>query len=324
MPITALPSSTVRLLGSTVNIVSPVDVVKELIDNAIDAAAKSIEVSISPNTLDRIQVRDDGHGIASTDFAFLAKVAHTSKLKSFEELHSRGGEMLGFRGQALASTNALANVTVITKTASDPVASRVKLRRGIGGVANRFPVSGPIGTTVLISDLFDKLPARKQNLLKHTQKTIDGIKSLIKTYAFARQGKLRFKFKILGNPDSTWANVPSADATANGKSRMRDVIMQTFSKNLAKACIYEGFEEPRAQNHIGIKLTAVLPSLDGDSAAWQGKGAFISVDARPLSVQYGTTKKIYAMFKTQLCKALNLERMPPKPFMFLDMDCVPA
>lgn len=323
MTIAALPQSTIRLLGSTTNIGSPVDVVKELIDNAIDASARFIEVSISPNTLDRIQVRDNGHGIALADFDALARVAHTSKLRTFDELQTRGGQTLGFRGQALASANAIANVTVITKTNRDPVASKVQLRRGIGGIGERHTASAPVGTTVVVTSLFEELPARKQNLLKHIPKTIDSIKSLIMTYVFARRGKLQFKYKVLGCAEPKCVYVPSPDATISDKLRMRDVIMQLFSKNLANGCIYEELGQSNQRDEGGFILTAILPSLKSDTAVWLGKGAFVSVDARPLSTLCGTAKKIYAMFKIYLCKGLNLTKAPAKPFLFMDIQCMP-
>ncbi|EGR47599.1 uncharacterized protein TRIREDRAFT_63710, partial [Trichoderma reesei QM6a] len=186
MPISALPQSTVRLLGSSVIINTPCDVVKELLDNAIDAGASFVEISISSNYLDTIRVRDDGRGIDVDDFGSLGRQAHTSKLTSFEELGVVARETLGFRGEALAAINTLGSVTVTTRTMNDVVASRLQLKAAVGGVDNRQPVSAPVGTTVQVAKLFENMPPRKQYLLKYSAKYIQSTKDLLKGYAFAR------------------------------------------------------------------------------------------------------------------------------------------
>ncbi|KKY36806.1 putative dna mismatch repair [Diaporthe ampelina] len=117
MPITALPETTVRLLGSAAAISTPVDVIKELLGNSLDAEATSVEILVSANLVDSIQVRDNGHGIQAGDYNSLGRMGHTSKLTSFEELQTVGGNTLGFRGQALASANSLGRVTVVTREA---------------------------------------------------------------------------------------------------------------------------------------------------------------------------------------------------------------
>ena len=86
MAIHPLPQETIRLLSSSVKLTNPCDVLKELVDNAIDAEATSIDVVVSANTLDKIVVRDNGHGIPLEDLDLLGRRGHTSKLRSFEEL----------------------------------------------------------------------------------------------------------------------------------------------------------------------------------------------------------------------------------------------
>ena len=99
--IAALPPTTVRQIGSAQVLVDPSSVVKELIDNALDARAKSIFIGIAANTLDSIQVKDDGHGIPSEDRALACRRYCTSKIKDFQDLKTAGGKWLGFRGSAL-------------------------------------------------------------------------------------------------------------------------------------------------------------------------------------------------------------------------------
>lgn len=88
--------------------------VKELIDNALDARATTVNVEISQNTLDVIQVKDNGTGIGVQDRQLLCKRGCTSKIRSLEDLSRLGGSFLGFRGEALASIAELSNAVTIT------------------------------------------------------------------------------------------------------------------------------------------------------------------------------------------------------------------
>ena len=130
MPIAPLPRHTIRALGSAQVLTSPVSVVKELVENSLDAGATSISVEISSNTLDTIQVSDNGHGVAPQDRENLAKRYHTSKLQHLSELRTLGGRTLGFRGEALASAAEVAGaLTVITRVEDEVVGSRMTFGR---------------------------------------------------------------------------------------------------------------------------------------------------------------------------------------------------
>lgn len=137
MPITALPPSAVRAIGSLNVISDPCSVIKELLDNALDAAATSVTIEISQNTLDVIQVKDNGVGIPSEDYAVLCKRSFTSKIRTLEDLRTIGGRSLGFRGEALASIAEMSGaITVATRAESDAVGSCLKYGRG-GGLLRR-------------------------------------------------------------------------------------------------------------------------------------------------------------------------------------------
>lgn len=114
MPIEALPASTSRVIGSTLVLSDAKSVVKELIDNALDARATTINIDISQNTLDVIQVKDNGTGIGVQDRQLLCKRGCTSKIRSLEDLGRLGGSFLGFRGEALASIAELSRAAIIT------------------------------------------------------------------------------------------------------------------------------------------------------------------------------------------------------------------
>lgn len=134
MPIAALPATTVHAIGSTQVLIDSTSVVKELIENALDARASAIFIEISANTLDTIQVKDNGYGIAPLDRSMLGKRHCTSKITSFDDIAGLGGHSLGFRGEALASAVDMSgDVTVITKIEGETTAVRQNIKRE-GGI----------------------------------------------------------------------------------------------------------------------------------------------------------------------------------------------
>ena len=128
--IAALPLTTTRQIGSGQVLVDPSSVVKELIDNALDARAKSIFVDITANTVDSIQVKDDGHGIPAEDRPLVCRRYCTSKIRDFHDLREVGGKWLGFRGEALSSMAAMSgSLSVTTRVEGEPVAVKLKYDR---------------------------------------------------------------------------------------------------------------------------------------------------------------------------------------------------
>ena len=137
MPISSLPESTVRAIGSSLVLNDAASVVKELIENALDAASSSIVVEISANTLDVIQVKDNGSGIGIEDRQLLCKRGFTSKIRSMSDLATLGGTFLGFRGQALASLAELSESVVVTTRIDGEVVGST-LRFGPNGALLRY------------------------------------------------------------------------------------------------------------------------------------------------------------------------------------------
>lgn len=127
MTIAALPRETARKVTSTLALNDAVSVVKELIDNALDACADAISIEVSANTLDLIQVKDNGFGIGVEDRQLLCKKGCTSKIRSIDDLAALGGSFLGFRGEALASVAEISNsVTITTRVEGEVVGSLLK------------------------------------------------------------------------------------------------------------------------------------------------------------------------------------------------------
>lgn len=127
MPISSLPDSTLRAITSTLVLNDAVSVVKELVDNALDAKATTIAIEITANTLDVIQVKDNGTGIGVEDRQLVCKRGCTSKITTIEDLERLGGSSLGFRGEALASIADLSDaVTLTTRVDGEVTASNLK------------------------------------------------------------------------------------------------------------------------------------------------------------------------------------------------------
>lgn len=308
MPIAALPQETVRQLGSSTIISSPVDVVKELLDNAIDSKAGSIMVLVSTNTVDRIEVRDDGHGIDPNDYDALGRAGYTSKLASFSELEKHGGSKLGFRGQALASANALGAVTITTRTSRDSNAVVLELSPGVGGVQSRQRTSAPVGTAVRISGLFGQMPVRQQFAVKHAQRNLVKISRLLQAYALAMP-RIRLSLSYLGEHKRRWHYSPAKCAT------IRDAVCQVLGNDVASNSVVSSIcnDHDTEDGHIdrqdsGLAIEAVLPKPGVHQSKVSSKvpnAAFFSVDSRPVSAQRGTMKKLQSMLKENYKKSLG-------------------
>ena len=149
MSIAPLSLSTARILTASVALNDAVSVVKELVDNALDAAASTITIEISTNTIDIIQVKDNGRGIGIEDRQLLCKKGCTSKIRTIDDLNTLGGRSLGFRGEALASmANSSDAVIVTTKIEGEGVGTALKF--GANGKIIRFVLS--LQTSSILTD----------------------------------------------------------------------------------------------------------------------------------------------------------------------------
>jgi len=160
--------STVRLLDDTLVdqiaagevIERPANLVKELLENAIDAGAAAITVSVEDGGRGQVRITDDGVGMSADDAALCIERHATSKIRSFEDLLHV--ETLGFRGEALPSIGSVSKMTITTRPKSDLEGTRVVVE---GGVLRAVEPAGcPPGTSVEVSDLFYNVPARKKFL----------------------------------------------------------------------------------------------------------------------------------------------------------------
>ncbi|MGC8474027.1 MAG: DNA mismatch repair endonuclease MutL, partial [Candidatus Dormibacteria bacterium] len=152
-----LPPEVAELIAAGEVIERPASVLKELIENSLDAGAHSLTIEIEGGGVELIRVTDDGWGMTQGELAAAFERHATSKLASAEELAAIA--TLGFRGEALASIAAVAEVVAISRERGATRAHEVKV--GPGGMRGPTVTAGPVGTTITVRHLFHTLPARR-------------------------------------------------------------------------------------------------------------------------------------------------------------------
>jgi len=159
-PINQLPASLVNRIAAGEVIERPASVVKELVENAIDAGATQIRVEIEDGGTTLIRVTDNGHGIPPGDLGLAFAPHATSKLQTDEDLFNI--LTMGFRGEALASIGSVSHSRILSRVSSDDAAYEI-FNRG-GAISDPQAAPGNIGTTIEVRNLFFNVPARRKFL----------------------------------------------------------------------------------------------------------------------------------------------------------------
>lgn len=187
MPIRLLSNEVASQIAAGEVVERPASVVKELLENSLDADAKNIFISIEDAGKKLIEVADDGFGIPADELTLAAARHATSKLVDANQLFQI--LTLGFRGEALASIGSVSHMTMTSRVESAKEGARIKVE---GGVANKVEkVGAPVGTTVKVENLFYNVPARLK-FLKTDVTERRAIDSLVTRYALAYP-QVRFK-----------------------------------------------------------------------------------------------------------------------------------
>jgi len=179
MPIQQLPGHLVNQIAAGEVVERPASVVKELVENSLDAGARSISIDLIAGGQKLIRVRDDGYGIPKDEIALALSRHATSKINSLEDLEAVAS--LGFRGEALPSVASVARLCLTTCNSD----SAWKVEADNGVISEPAPAAHPPGTTVEVHDLFYNTPARKKFL--RTERTeYNHIDKWIRRLALAR------------------------------------------------------------------------------------------------------------------------------------------
>lgn len=180
MPIRSLPEAVANAIAAGEVIERPVSIVKELIENAVDASASSIEVRMRNGGRSLVEVFDDGLGIPADQLELAVERYSTSKLATLDDL--KAIHSLGFRGEALASIAAVSRLEITSSTGQDGPAAALKVEGG--QIGKPSPAGAPAGTRVRVRDLFFNVPARRR-FLKTDQTERNWITRLVSRYAMA-------------------------------------------------------------------------------------------------------------------------------------------
>lgn len=180
MPIRILPDTIASQIAAGEVVDRPASVVKELLENAIDADAQQIDIEVMQAGRRLIQVTDDGSGIPADELVLAVCRHATSKLSTAEDLFNM--RTLGFRGEALASIGSVSRLTLITNTRQSPFGAKLTVEGG--APAEVLSIAAAAGTRVSVEDLFYNLPARLKFLKSDTTENRH-ITGLVTRYALA-------------------------------------------------------------------------------------------------------------------------------------------
>ncbi|PUU93375.1 DNA mismatch repair protein MutL [Halanaerobium congolense] len=253
-----LPQNVANQISAGEVIERPASIVKELIENSIDAGAKNIEIRIEDGGRELIKVKDDGHGILADDIESAFNRYATSKIEDIDDLYSLYS--LGFRGEALASIVSVAEIEMISRHQDSDQAVKIKLKGG--EIIDKKPVGSTIGTEIIVRDLFYNTPARYK-YLKTTTTEFSHISKIVSAEATANSD-LSFKLfhdgrQILSTP---------------GNGKLKDTIYAVYGGDIAENLIPIDIEDRY------IKLSGYLcrPELTRSSRSHE----LFFVNGRPI------------------------------------------
>ena len=228
MSIKVLPPDLAAKIAAGEVVERPASVVKELVENSIDAGSSQITIEIKAGGVEQIKVIDDGQGIASEEVSIAFQRHATSKIDSQEQLDAIA--TLGFRGEALPSIAAVSRTVITTRQPLNPGGFRLELLWG-------EPVSSgsqgsPPGTAVEVLDLFGNLPARRK-FLKSSSAETSRIQELVSRYALVFPG-IRYQLMVDGR----------VSFTSPGNGVHREALLAVYGPQAATAMLEVHGEDP--------------------------------------------------------------------------------
>ena len=186
--IKVLDELTIQKIAAGEIIERPSSIVKELVENSLDAKSSNITIEIRNGGKSYIRVTDDGEGIAREDLSIAFKRHSTSKLSSADDLYQIMS--FGFRGEALASISTISKVEVLTKTDENPIGTHAFLEEG--NILKLESVGCPKGTTMIVTHMFYNVPVR-ENFLKSDMIEANNVSDIVYKLALGNPG-VSFKY----------------------------------------------------------------------------------------------------------------------------------
>ncbi len=221
----------------------PASVVKELVENSLDAEASEISIEVRAGGTEYIRVSDNGEGIAADEVELAFQRFATSKLSGPPDLEAIS--TLGFRGEALPSIAAVSKVTLVTRTPSEDAGTRVEVADG--KIAGTQPEGAALGTAVTVRQLFSNFPARRK-FLRSAASEASRVQSLTIRFALAFPG-VRFQLTIDG----------SQVLSSSGSGDLREVISDVYGASVAHAMLELGDEDQRGEPGVPVPTGMIGP-----------------------------------------------------------------
>lgn len=288
-PIAEIPPAEVEKICAGEVVERPLSVVKELIENALDAGAREISVELEDGGKELIRVSDNGCGIPFAELPLALKRHHTSKLCRLDDLYALA--TLGFRGEALGSVAAVSRLKLTSRSVGEELGGRIEA--SAGALLSHAHANFACGTEVEVRELFFNTPARKK-FLKSRQAEVSQISALLSTYALAY-------------PEVRW-RLSSGGRTllaSDGDGSTRAALAGIAGSELAQGLIELNFEYPPS----GVSGYISDPQHHRHNRAWQ----WYFVNRRPV-----INKLLYRAVDDALRDSLSPGKYPAGVF-FLDL-----
>ncbi|KAF8367282.1 pms-2 [Pristionchus pacificus] len=286
-----LPRSVATQICTSQVIISAAGAVRQLLDNAMDAKAKNIEVNTLNFGIDSIRVSDDGTGIEERNFDSLCKRHATSKITEYDDLLALS--TLGFRGEALNALCALGSVTITTRTADKDVATRLHFDHS-GVIEKREAVPMEMGTTVEVRSLFTTLPVRRKEFERSAKRDFHKVVGVVQEFALATPS---VRFNVYSEL-ATVGRRYHALSTPGGDASLSQVITELFGGSEAKNEVIEihsdettmeggGLEEGQVDEETvkearEMRLDGFVSSPLHDNGRTSSERQFVYVNGRPV------------------------------------------
>ena len=247
--INILPKEVYQLIAAGEVVERPSSVVKEMIENSIDAGAKNITVEIKNGGSTYIRITDDGCGIARSEVKKVFISHATSKIKVSDDLDKIG--TLGFRGEAMASISAVAKVQLLTRTPDEEIGTRYEIA---GGQEIDFSDAGcPVGTTIVVADIFFNTPARMKFLKKDVTEA-NAVAGVVERIAVSHP---EISFRFIRDGKQT--------LITSGNGDLKSTIYSVFGREFANSLIPVDYEI----NNMRVSGFVTKPSMSRKSRGMQ-------------------------------------------------------
>jgi len=223
-PIRELPDELISQIAAGEVVERPASVVRELVDNSLDAGASEVTVKLMSGGIRAIMVEDDGHGIPSDELPMALRRHATSKIGSLVDLESVS--TMGFRGEALAAISSVAEVSIASRTADSTYAQRLDARSG-----ELVPAARGVGTSIEVRELFFSTPARRKFLKTESTELAHCVEA-VRRHALTRPD-VSFAIWHEGKLVQQWRR-------ADREARLRDVLGDEFIEHSREVSIDMG------------------------------------------------------------------------------------